>query len=303
MGHGRPSDWVDERGGSSWGKIILLSGAGCLVLVLALAALSTFGTCAGVNSCCGRIEQQHAALARPAQDLLDAVGSGDNQRAYLGLSDQYRDAHTQREFDEFIGEHGTLFRGGSARVAGSRSVSRNGTRKTFLTVLILDPAKKTKGSVTFRIRQTGKTNEQGDPIPEIDEIYVGEPDELREEKDISAAVQTHLRRMGAKDYEGAWEQMDPEFTSKTDMATFQSYVESQDDLFGPTMRARVRKIDSDGRNAQASVDLVDVREIRRAGRVIYRLTRAEDGVWRIREMRTEVEEAAPTRVEPDNDAG
>ena len=106
MGHGKPSDWIDTPGEErSWTKILLLGSAGCLVLFIAAAALSTWGTCAGISSCCENAQRSHKAMAKPVQDLLDAVGNRDTQRAYLGLSTSYQKRHSQEEFDAFIAEH------------------------------------------------------------------------------------------------------------------------------------------------------------------------------------------------------
>jgi ketosteroid isomerase-like protein len=293
MGVGQPSDWVDGGGGERpWAKILLLGGGGCLVVVIALGALSTWGVCSGVGSCCDRIEEQHAAMVMPVQNLLDAIGAGDTQRAYLSLSDTYREAHSQAEFDAFVEENAPLFDGGTARVIGSRSVSRNGKRRVYLSVLIMGGDKnRKKGNATFLVRQTGKTNQNGDPIPVIDDLFVGEPDELREEREINVAVQLHLRRLGEKDFEGAWALMDPEFTSKMDRGTFEAYVNSQGDLFGPEAHARIRALDSDGATAEAKVDVMDLRKFKSRGTVVYGLRKGQDGQWRIRDIRTEVDDA------------
>lgn len=311
MGIGQPSDWVDDSGGErNWGKILLLGGGGCLVLIVGVAALSTWGVCSSVGSCCDRIEEQHAAMVKPVQDLVNAVGAGDTQRAYLGLSDTYRQEHTQAEFDAFIEEHGELFKGGTARVIGSRAIRRNGKRKVYLSVLILGTNNKKKGTATFLVRQTGKTNERGDPIPVIDDLFVGEPDELKEERDITVAVQTHLKRLGQKDFEGAWELMDPEFTAQMDRATFETYINSQGDLFAPKAQARMRALDSDGQTAEAKVDVIDLERFKPRGTVTYGLRRGDDGQWRIHSIQTEVdvaEEGPPAEsadsgaVEPEAD--
>ena len=300
MGIGQPSDWVDDSGGErNWGKILLLGGGGCLVLIIAAAALSTWGVCSGVNSCCERAEQQHAAMVMPVQSLLDAVGAGDTQRAYLGLGDAYRDTHTQAEFDAFIAAQDDLFRGGTARVVGSRTLSRNGKKRVYLSVLIVGE-KGRKGSATFLVRQTGKTNERGDPIPVIDDLFVGEPDDLKEEREITVAVQAHLEQLGKKDYAGAWEALDPEFTSRMDRSTFEAYVTSQGDLFGPDAHPRLRAVDSDGTTAEAKVEVVDLRKLKTRGTVVYGLHRGDDEQWRIREIRTEVDdvEAFDDAIDP-----
>ncbi len=293
MGVGAPSDWVDDSGGErSWGKILLLGGGGCLVVIVALAALSTWGVCSGVGSCCNRIEEQHAAMVMPVQTLLDSVGAGDTQRAYLSLSDTYRQSHSQAEFDAFIAQHSPLFDGGTARVVGSRTLSRNGKRRVYLSVLIVGGDKQSKkGTATFLVRQTGKTNERGDPIPVIDDLFVGEPEELQEEREISVVVQKHLRRLGQQDFEGAWELMDPEFTSKMDRGTFEAYINSQGDLFGPEAQARIRALDSDGTTAEAKVDVMDLRKFKTRGSVVYGLRKSDGGAWLIRDIRTEVDEA------------
>ena len=288
MSFSPPSDFIDDSSSTPWGKIILGAGGGCLALVLVVGALSTWGTCTATKGCCNRLEEAHRATVQPIQEFLDAVGEGDTHRAYLNLSDQYRDAHSEEELSELIEQSGDLFRGGEAMFVGARAVRRGNGIRLFVSVQVKDPQKRrSKGVATFLMRETGKRSDSGHPLRVIEGIWVGTPPELQEEDAIRAVVQTHLNRLGSGDISGARQLLDPKFAGQMDEEAFATFVDSQGELFAEGGQATIKDLESDGKEAKAIVEIVDLRNLRPRGVVVYQMRRAAMQ-WRIAEIRTEM---------------
>ncbi len=77
------------------------------------------------------------------------------------------------------------------------------------------------------------------------------------------------------------------------VARIERPLRSQKSRPGPECH-RVRSLNSDGVDAQAVVQVFDLKKFRPRGTVIYGLHKGDDAEWRIKEMRTEVDDAEAT---------
>ncbi len=185
--------------GDSLGTYILLGGGGCLLVVLALGLLATWGTCAAGSAVVEGVQSSGLELAAPAQAFLDATGRGAWDDAWAMTSPGLRERVPRDAFEAWVREHGDLLVGGTARALEER---QGGPRRRLLTVSI-ERANTQVGVVTFTLlRPEGGRGPAAGYL--IDDLHGGRPDPaLEEQRVIHALLLAHLRQMSAGDFEAA----------------------------------------------------------------------------------------------------
>lgn len=287
MGFSPPSDFIDDAPRSHWGRNLLLGGLGCLLLLLAVGGVLTYGTCRTGKQCFDAAEEKLEAELAPVNAMLSALEKNQDQTAYDALGDSYREANSFESFQAMVNAQGDLLRGGQPRLVGSRSTGRARREGYFLIVQIFD-GDTDKGVVTFQMTRPSR-----DASPVIDDILIGMPAARLEQEAISRMLQRHVDHLGRGQFTEAWSDLGgADGDAPMDQAAFETFIKANGDLF---LGGRVEVIELDGKDRDA-VALVRVLapDASVKGQVRYQLQRHRDGQWRILAMST---------VEGDDPAG
>lgn len=268
-----PSPESFQEPGDTLGRVILIGGGGCLLAVLLIGLLGTWGTCAAGRSALEHVEAGQLELAAPAQAFLDATGRGDWDAAWDMTSPALQQRVTRHAFQGWLQHNPDLFVGGTARFQQETRGPGPGRRR--LTVQI-ERGSTRVGVATFTLlRPPGGRGAAAGYL--IDDLHGGIPQQDTDATTLLAArLQSHLRHMADGDHAAAADDFEPEGAARQGFLLFARAEAPRFQNAAP----RLGEPDIQGDRARVHVVLLDAQtHTPRPGELIYDLRRDPEGRW------------------------